>query len=392
MIVKDRFLYFTFNGRHSSEFDLFYVNGGEDITLPFTPVVKYNTISPLYQNRSYIVGKSIEAKQLKLRVAADNKELSDVDDILEWLNPNSIGELSFDHRPDYVHNVFISSVGSPTLVPWETVNNRIKNVIYFDIVFETHGTHTSETRESYILPDILSNDTEVLFEPDRLLPIYHRESTLVHQFINWSSTPQSLELVSSSTGLKVKQNANGIAKTMYEYNGLPIGTVVQLNTEIGALHHLDTILEASFRDKDITNEGPLLIQPGLIFSGNIQINVSGSNATVELDSRFKPLNGSTKVYMQIQEEDDDSIFLKPNSDNDYWFKGYYAHENDKLKIPKYAQGVITYSNGKTLLSFSNVNLKATTGKAHVKIAKAVSVSIEPVGGKTNLEFKYKKER
>lgn len=392
MRVNDRFLYFTFNGRHSSEFDLFYINNGGDIVLPFTPVVKYNTVNPLYQNRTYIVGKNTNAKQLKLNVAADRKEMDQIDDIMEWLNPSVKGELSFDHRPDYTHQVYISNITDPTLIPMESRENRIENVIYFEITFETYDTHTSQTRLPYIIPDVLHSDIDILFEPDRLLPIYHRESTLVHQFINWSSTEQYMKITTSATGLNIKREENGVIEVMYGYSGLPIGTVVQIDTEIGALENMGSILENNFRDKEIINRGPLTISPGLIFSGKKQVNVNGTNVRVEIDSRFAPLGGSERVFMQVQNKRDRKITMKPNADTDFWFTGYYEHKGDKLDIPVYAQGTVSYENGKTFLSFSNTELKLKSIEYEIKIAKATSLTIEPIGGITNLEFRYRKER
>ena len=83
----DRFLYFTYNGGHSSEYDAFYINNREDISFPFSHVINQKTTAPLYQNRSYWLGGTREAKQFSLSIAVAEKTLQEAEEIFEWLDP-----------------------------------------------------------------------------------------------------------------------------------------------------------------------------------------------------------------------------------------------------------------------------------------------------------------
>lgn len=77
MAVKDRYLYFTFNGIESSRYRCFYENSGEDLSFPAFPSFSNNITAPLYQTHSYFLGTSISNKVFNLRCAAEELTMNE---------------------------------------------------------------------------------------------------------------------------------------------------------------------------------------------------------------------------------------------------------------------------------------------------------------------------
>ena len=59
--MHDEFLYFTFNGVHSSKFGVFYTNSAGGFSYPLVPTFTQNFVRPMYQGVTYHLGTDMQS-------------------------------------------------------------------------------------------------------------------------------------------------------------------------------------------------------------------------------------------------------------------------------------------------------------------------------------------
>lgn len=113
MALDMDFIGFSFNGRHSSEFNVYLVSNGsryQDVLVP-SPT-DYTEQVPGRAGELYF-GSDIESRQFSISIAYDDLSERQVRQLRQWLTPKATGELIFDERPYKAYGAKIS--GSPTL-------------------------------------------------------------------------------------------------------------------------------------------------------------------------------------------------------------------------------------------------------------------------------------
>ena len=113
MALDMDFIGFSFNGRHSSEFNVYLVSNGsryQDVLVP-SPT-DYTEQVPGRAGELYF-GSDIESRQFSISIAYDDLSERQVRQLRQWLTPKATGELIFDERPYKAYSAKIS--GSPTL-------------------------------------------------------------------------------------------------------------------------------------------------------------------------------------------------------------------------------------------------------------------------------------
>lgn len=135
MAVKDRYLYFTFNGIESSRYRCFYENSGEDLSFPAFPSFSNNITAPLYQTHSYFLGTSISNKVFNLRCAAEELTMNEFKQLQRWLDIETIGTLKFDFMPYYHYIVKVESFSNVLFMPLDPYERVFH--IEFDLAFTT---------------------------------------------------------------------------------------------------------------------------------------------------------------------------------------------------------------------------------------------------------------
>lgn len=107
------FIGFTFNGCHSSEFNIYSVSDGsryQDILVP-NPI-DYTEQVPGGVGQYYF-GSDMDIKEFPLSIAYDKLTETQVRELRNWLAPDAVGELIFDERPYKTYTGKIST--SPSL-------------------------------------------------------------------------------------------------------------------------------------------------------------------------------------------------------------------------------------------------------------------------------------
>lgn len=119
-MAKDTdFIGFSFNGRHSSEFNIFSVSNGsryQDSLIPSSSDYTEKIPGGVGQ---YYFGTDTDIKEFPLEIAYDSVTEKQIREIRNWLSPNTIGELIFDERPYKTYIAKISDQPSLSFICFE---------------------------------------------------------------------------------------------------------------------------------------------------------------------------------------------------------------------------------------------------------------------------------
>ena len=118
------FIGFTFNGCHSSEFNIYSVSDGsryQDILVP-NPI-DYTEQVPGGVGQYYF-GSDMDIKEFPLSIAYDKLTETQVRELRNWLAPDAIGALIFDERPYKTYTAKISSSPSLSFICFDSYNKE----------------------------------------------------------------------------------------------------------------------------------------------------------------------------------------------------------------------------------------------------------------------------
>lgn len=113
------FLGFSFNGRHSSEFNLTVVSSGLTQRALFAEF-EDKTVEVSGRDGAYYFGTKIKTRPLNVSVAFDNLTSSKKRELLLWLKPQLVAKLFFDEAPYKYYWAKLASPPSFSFVPFET--------------------------------------------------------------------------------------------------------------------------------------------------------------------------------------------------------------------------------------------------------------------------------
>lgn len=115
--MKDKYLYFTFDGINSSYYNCFYTNNGEDLSFPAFPQFSDQTSSPLFQQHTYYLGTSLENRTFTFNCACDLLNMQEFKKIQTWLAIDKISTLKLEFLDLYHFNVKVSSLSDILFLP-----------------------------------------------------------------------------------------------------------------------------------------------------------------------------------------------------------------------------------------------------------------------------------
>lgn len=137
---NDKYLYFSFNGVHSSEYNLFITNK-DDLTIENSVGESSEYVSALFQEGSYYAGTKKTQKTFKRKCAAEGLTLSQYKRMMRWLTTGTTGFLVFDNNPWWGWTVVLDSVGDASIM-----ERSDKLLVEFDITFKTVGPYFARNR------------------------------------------------------------------------------------------------------------------------------------------------------------------------------------------------------------------------------------------------------
>lgn len=137
---NDEYMYFSFDGVHSSKYNLFIQNNN-DLTIENSVGESSGYVSALFQEGSYYTGTKKSQKTFKRKCAAGGLTLSQYKEMMLWLSTGHQGFLVFDYNPWWGWTVVLDSVGDATVM-----ERGGKLLVEFDITFKTIGSYFARNR------------------------------------------------------------------------------------------------------------------------------------------------------------------------------------------------------------------------------------------------------
>ena len=136
---NDEYMYFSFNGHHSSKYHLFIQNSKE-LTIENSVSAASEYSNAMLQEGTYYLGTSRKQKTFKRKCAAEGLTLDDYRRMMNWLTVGTTGELVFDSDRYWGWTVVLDTVGDAT---FHGNNNNL--IIEFDLTFKTIGTYLAHS-------------------------------------------------------------------------------------------------------------------------------------------------------------------------------------------------------------------------------------------------------
>lgn len=134
---EDRYMYFTFNGIHSSKYNLFIINDN-NLVIENNVGESSEFITAMFQEGSYYAGTRKSQKIFKRKCAAEGLTLSQYKAMMKWLSAGTAGFLVFDSNPYWGWTVVLEQVGDATFA------ERQRNLIVeFELTWKTAGSYLS---------------------------------------------------------------------------------------------------------------------------------------------------------------------------------------------------------------------------------------------------------
>ena len=158
---EDKYMYFTFGNIHSSKYNLFMVNGGDNLKFINNANSSSQFVNPQFQDRAYYTGTNSPQKTFPLDVAAEGLTLPQYKEMMLWLEAGTLGFLMFDSDPYWGWDVVLEKADDATY--YEKADGTL--IVQFKLTFKTVGTHNARGTSISALSVGDVND-EILVEID----------------------------------------------------------------------------------------------------------------------------------------------------------------------------------------------------------------------------------
>lgn len=152
---EDEYMYFTFNGIHSSQYNLIIQNDKER-TLFVDRGTKIDFAQPKYQSGQHLLGVSHPQRQFSLKLLGSGLNSFQIERILKWLQPGATGNLAFDHSKGWEYDVVVQTVKNPTCI---TVDYNLYDIV-IDITFVTVENSLARNAVDGIATIVLSSPSQ----------------------------------------------------------------------------------------------------------------------------------------------------------------------------------------------------------------------------------------
>ena len=180
----DDFMFFEFNGIDSSQYNIFKINGGDDLTFHNSLNSSHEYVTPSYSNRTYYLGSKNGQKEFKWKCAGEGLTLPQIREALAWLEEGTVGTLRDDHMGTWCYDVVVDSVSD--FSKWLQRDGTY--IVEFDIGFKHVGSIFARSYYAAVTQQV--NDTPVTvpeggvvdFDPDTLEDYTPEELVAVNEY------------------------------------------------------------------------------------------------------------------------------------------------------------------------------------------------------------------
>lgn len=124
-MAREEFVGFSFNKRHSSEFNIVRTSDGSRFKYNLTPDLQNKTVAVPGGDGSYLFGTTYTQRPHNISFAYDNLTEEKLIELNNWLRADQVGELIFDEWPHKAWDVKISAPPTISFIPFEEGGQRI---------------------------------------------------------------------------------------------------------------------------------------------------------------------------------------------------------------------------------------------------------------------------
>jgi len=210
--LKDGYLGFTFDGRHSSEFGLLVVSDGSRYHQNLFSNFSDNIQTVPGRNGGYFFGTQLGMKDFEINCAFDEMTTHMRDEIQMWLYPDKVGWLIFDEMPYKKYLVKIAAIPNFNFLPFTELksihNYNIEKEILkgeLNIQFFSFNEYAYEN-EGYELPKI---------DKDEVIPQHAIDSGILplnYKHLEIFLSGEKINVIPKDTEFSLYNAGNGIAK------------------------------------------------------------------------------------------------------------------------------------------------------------------------------------
>ena len=129
-ITRQDFVGFSFNGKHSSEFNIVRVSDGSRFKKDLLPTFQDKTVAVPGGDGSYLFGTNYTQKTRTINFAYDGLTEEKLFEMRRWLAANQVGELVLDEWPYKAWDMKVSAPPNLTFIPFDEqiVDDKIVRV------------------------------------------------------------------------------------------------------------------------------------------------------------------------------------------------------------------------------------------------------------------------
>ena len=120
---KGDYIGFSFNGRHSSEFNIVRVSNGSRFDENLLPTIKDKTVEVPGRDGVYYFGSQYTQRQFKVDFAFDAMTEQNLADLRAWLGNKGIHDLIFDETPYKVYSAKATGTATAKYLVFEERDN-----------------------------------------------------------------------------------------------------------------------------------------------------------------------------------------------------------------------------------------------------------------------------
>lgn len=210
--LEDGYLGFTFDGRHSSEFNLLVVSDGSRYHQNLFSNFSDNVQTVPGRNGGYYFGTQLEMRDFEINCAFDEMTTHMKNEIQMWLYPDKVGWLIFDECPYKKYLVKISGMPNFNFLPFNELEsihnyNLEKEILKgeLNISFFSFNEYAYEN-ESYQLP---------IIDKNRIIPQHAIDSGILpseYKHTGIFLSDEKVNTIEKDIEFSLYNAGNGIAK------------------------------------------------------------------------------------------------------------------------------------------------------------------------------------
>lgn len=341
---NDKFMYFTFDGIHSSKYHLFIVNNNS-LGIENTVGAQSSFSNAFMQDGTYYLGTSTTQKTFKRSVASEGLTYDDYKNMMLWLAPGTLGELVFDTNSDWGWNVVVDTVGDAKFT-----GDTDFMIVEFDITFKTVGTHKAHNVHPCIWETFdYSGDVT---EDDIIQSVASSNSYRIPAIY-------AKMIDSDQTIVFNLQNISNISQKFKFYTGVNISeeTATKITISQKNLQAVDDIV---FDEVDIKLEDNKFLEYDsesgiMIIDHDLVEQQSGFISEQQINGLIKIKSTTPKLFTGIQlenTEEPNQYKIQFNKEQDY--DNFIQGEFDYIALVKYVRADVVYGSPFNISGDTNV--------------------------------------